>query len=220
MSPRYYVFVLAVLLTGAYLGSEPAAAQQADLPPEVVAYADTVFYNGKVYTADANFTTAEAVAIRDNKFLAVGTSDRIRQMAGPNTRRIDLKGKTVIPGIVDLHQHPFTEGMLSYWADRWMPNEPEWTTVEEALEGIKRAVSRGKPGEAVLIPRIYIGPGRDQEGGRIGEEICDALSQEAKYRSANPCAARAIGANFCAKVTRAQLDSVFPHHPVTVISIV
>ena len=195
-------------------------AQQGNLLPEVIAYADTVLYNGKVLTADEKFTIAEAVAIRNGKFLAVGTSERITAMAGPQTRRIDLKGKGVIPGIIDLHQHPFTEGQLAYWAEKWMPDEPEWRNAEEAVAGIKRAVARAKPGEVVILPRIYIGPASGEEGGREKEAICDALPPAEKYRSNLPCAPRAIGANFCRLVSRAQMDSVSPNNPVLVVSLV
>jgi len=59
----------------------------ANLPAEVIAYADLVFYNGRILTADEEFTIAEAVAIRDGKFLARGGNDRILAMAGPQTRR-------------------------------------------------------------------------------------------------------------------------------------
>ena len=196
-----------------------AAAQQAGLPPEVIAYADTIFYNGKIYTADENFTTVEAVAIRDNKFMAVGDNARITAMAGPKTKQIDLKGKGVIPGVIDLHQHPFTEGIMAYWANKWMPNEPEWTTVEQALEAIKRAVARAKPGEPVLLPRIYIGPGIGEEGGREGESICDVMSSEEKYRATLPCAARNTG-TICQVLTREQLDSVSPNNPVVFVAVV
>ena len=61
-----------------------------DLPPELIAYADIIFYNGKILTADEEFTIEEAVAIRDGKFLAVGSSERVLAMAGPNTRRVDI----------------------------------------------------------------------------------------------------------------------------------
>ncbi|MBI4465566.1 MAG: hypothetical protein HY647_12755, partial [Acidobacteria bacterium] len=80
-------------------------AQPAGLPPEVVAYADIVLYNGQILTVDEDFSTAEAVAIRDGKFLAVGRTDRILAMAGPKTQKIDLKGKTAVPGIIDTHMH-------------------------------------------------------------------------------------------------------------------
>ena len=76
-----------------------------NLPPEIIAYADLVVYNGKVLTADEQFTIAEAVAIRDGKFLAVGDNQRILAMAGPQTRRVDVEGRSVIPGFIDTHLH-------------------------------------------------------------------------------------------------------------------
>ncbi len=60
--------------------------------------ADTVLYNGKILTVDSNFTIAQAVAVRGNRITAVGTNDEVLRLAGPNTLRIDLKGKTVTPG--------------------------------------------------------------------------------------------------------------------------
>jgi len=76
-----------------------------DVAPEVMAYADMVLYNGKILTADEAFHIYEALAVRDEKFLAVGDSDRILKMAGPQTRRIDLKGKSVTPGFIETHSH-------------------------------------------------------------------------------------------------------------------
>ncbi len=84
-------------------------AQAQDLPPEVAHYADLVFYNGSVLTMDQDqppFTVTEALAVRDGKILAVGEDDRILRMAGPDTRRINLDGKAVMPGVIDTHSHP------------------------------------------------------------------------------------------------------------------
>ncbi len=82
-----------------------ASAQQ-DIDPRVLAYADIVLYNGKILTADDDFTIVQAVAVRDGKFLARGTTAGILPLAGPNTRRIDLQGKSVIPGLIESHDHP------------------------------------------------------------------------------------------------------------------
>ncbi len=62
----------------------PTFAQGQDLPEELIRYADFVFYNGQVLTADADrsFTVAGAVAVRDENILAVGTSARILELAG------------------------------------------------------------------------------------------------------------------------------------------
>ncbi len=84
-------------------------AQAQELPPEVLRYADMVFYNGHVLTMDRDrppINVRQAVAIRDDRILAVGGDDRILKMAGPNTVKVDLDGKAVIPGVVDTHSHP------------------------------------------------------------------------------------------------------------------
>ena len=109
MNSNCLTFSFVLLLTIGWGVSNRLEAQQAGLPPEVIAYADIVLYNGKILTADEKFSTAEAVAIRDGKFLAVGQSSRIVPMAGPKTRKVDLQGKTVVPGFVDTHMHPFSQ---------------------------------------------------------------------------------------------------------------
>jgi len=69
-------------------------------PQLIMNYADTVLYNGQIITADDAFSIKEAIAIRDGKFLAVGTTDEILPLAGPETRKIDLQGKSVTPGFI------------------------------------------------------------------------------------------------------------------------
>ena len=69
-------------------------------PQLIMNYADTVLYNGQIITADDAFSIKEAIAIRDGKFLAVGTTNEIMPLAGPETRKIDLQGKSVTPGFI------------------------------------------------------------------------------------------------------------------------
>jgi len=80
----------------------PAQAQNDGVPPELIHYADIVLFNGQVLTADADkdFTVAQAVAVRGNEILAVGSSANIVQLAGPDTRRVDLRGRSVTPGFI------------------------------------------------------------------------------------------------------------------------
>ena len=87
--------IAAAILAG-MLASKGAYAQ----PQLIMNYADTVLYNGQIITADDAFSIKEAVAIRDGKFLAVGTTDEILLLAGPETRKIDLQGKSVTPGFI------------------------------------------------------------------------------------------------------------------------
>src|SRR5262245_42102662 len=79
----------------------------ASVPPPS---ADTVYVNGKVITADKAFSIAQAVAVKGGKFVAVGTSDDMRRFVSPTTRVVDLKGRTVIPGLMDSHTHMLGAG--------------------------------------------------------------------------------------------------------------
>ena len=72
--------------------------------------ADTVYVNGKIITADKAFTIAQAVAVKDGRFVAVGTSDELRRYVSASTRVVDLKGKAVIPGLMDSHTHMLAAG--------------------------------------------------------------------------------------------------------------
>jgi predicted amidohydrolase YtcJ len=72
--------------------------------------ADVVLTGGKVVTLDPAGTIAEAVAIRGERILAVGTSAAILAHAGSDTQRIDLQGKTVVPGLADNHYHSIGGG--------------------------------------------------------------------------------------------------------------
>lgn len=73
--------------------------------------ADLILTNGTVLTLDARSTVASAIAVRDGRIVAVGTSHDVAAAAGPATRRIDLAGRTVIPGLFDAHPHVDREGL-------------------------------------------------------------------------------------------------------------
>ena len=93
---RRAILLLVSILAGCATGPAPA------LKPEAP---DLVLYNGKIVTVDAAFSIAQAVAIRGDRFVAVGTNDAVRRTAGSATRQIDLGGRTVIPGLMDGHLH-------------------------------------------------------------------------------------------------------------------
>ena len=189
MRTKRWGVLIAVMLASAWAGTTRAEAQEANLPPEVIRYADTILYNGKILTADNSFTVADAVAVRDGRFMAVGQTATIQRMAGPNTRRIDLKGKTVTPGIIDLHGGPGGSAMMRRWAAKWLSGERQWRTKEEALDGLKRAVAKAKPGEAVILPRSDLSvPVDATRGGRAG--------------------------NFCDVMTLAEVDAISPDNPM------
>lgn len=67
--------------------------------------ADAIYYNGKIVTVDDDFSYAEAVAVAEDKFLAVGANEEIRRLAAPGANEVDLNGLTVVPGFADNHLH-------------------------------------------------------------------------------------------------------------------
>jgi predicted amidohydrolase YtcJ len=67
--------------------------------------AEAVFVNGRVFTADGGSTLAQGFAIGDGRFIAVGSSDAMRQYVGAGTRIVDLAGRFVTPGLADGHLH-------------------------------------------------------------------------------------------------------------------
>ena len=90
------------------LASSPLLASCKEGGPEATTTGpgpDLVITNGKVLTVDKDFSIAEAVAVKGGKIVAVGTNSEVRKLIGENTKILDLKGKTMLPGINDAHFH-------------------------------------------------------------------------------------------------------------------
>ncbi len=86
-------------LTGAALAAEETQDNG------LVGEADVVYQNGFVYTVDGVRSRAQAFAVRDGKYVAVGSDDDMKAVTGPDTRVVDLEGRMVMPGLVDTHIH-------------------------------------------------------------------------------------------------------------------
>ena len=133
---RLFAATLTVILC-----SQWGAAQSADLA-EKLGYPQMIVYNGKIVTMDdASFqsqvgTIVQAMAIRDGKILATGSTNEIRALAGQQTRMIDVKGRTVLPSFISTHEHPTDWAFLhpraithvlpddEFLIHRWLPNLP------------------------------------------------------------------------------------------------
>jgi predicted amidohydrolase YtcJ len=98
---------------------------------------DLVLSNGKLITVDERFTIAQAVAIKGDRIVAVGTNREMAQLAGTNTRRIDLMGRAVIPGLIDNHIH------LLRAATTWL-RELRFDGVESRKQAIEMLRARAK----------------------------------------------------------------------------
>ncbi len=119
---------------------------------------DLILVNGNVLTQDDASPSAEAFAIKDGRFVAVGSSDDVRNLASPNTPVIDAAGMTVVPGFIDAHSHPSGAGLNAI---------KNVNTNLGSIRAIKAALSerarRTPPGEWVVG---YMYDDTKQEEGR------------------------------------------------------
>ena len=118
----------------------PAFAQGAAAP-----VADIILTNGKIITVDSQFRIAQAVAVRGDRIMAVGTNQEITRLAGPSTRRIDLRGRSMVPGLIDNHAHFQEEG--AYWTLELRFDGVD--SRKQALEMIRAKAKQSGPGKWV-----------------------------------------------------------------------
>jgi predicted amidohydrolase YtcJ len=107
---------------------------------------DTIFLNGKIVTVDEFFSIAEALAVRGDTIVAVGSNEDIDSLKGDATRVLDLQGRTVIPGLIDNHNHVVRA--TEYW-----PNDTRLdgvTSRSTALAMLKAKAQKLPPGEWLM----------------------------------------------------------------------
>ncbi len=191
-----WVLGLVVMMWVSWTGQALLWAQQAP---------DTILYNGKIVTVDnhevnSNLgTVAQAIAIRDGKIVAVGANDQIRPLGGSNTKAIDLKGRTVMPGIALTHDHPQDWDPLNPYimkkvvtddimVHRFLDSPPQ-QQLEQFPRVLEEAVLKAKPGQWVRIVMLF---GKEY---RWRTEITSFLGRQ---------------------ITKEMLDMAAPNNPVIV----
>ena len=107
--PKFFFWALLAVLAGCGAPDAPPVASS----PETTEAADKIFMNGKIITVDDNNPRASAVATRDGKIVYVGDLRGAQPLVGDATERVDLAGKTLVPGFVDAHGHVVTAGLQS-----------------------------------------------------------------------------------------------------------
>src|SRR5579883_2363933 len=112
-------FLCTILVTGAKAQQSPA---------------DLILINGKIFTSKADRPYVQALAIKGDRIVAVGTNETIRQMAANGTKIIDLGGSTVIPGINDAHYHLSIAPRSRIDAD-FKSFDPSWEEAKKVLVG-------------------------------------------------------------------------------------
>lgn len=116
----------------------------------LLAQPDAIYFNGKIVTLWDKKPLAEAVAIAGERFVAVGSNAEVLPLAGPRTRKIDLKGRTVVPGIIESHTHPVSAAL----SERDGP-VPVMRSIPEVLEYIRRQAERLPADRLIFVPKVY-----------------------------------------------------------------
>ena len=119
---------------------------------------DTILHNAKIVTVDEDFSIAQAVAIKDGHLVAVGSDSQVLALAGASTERVDLEGKTVLPGFYDSHIH--IAGSAGEAPDPLSNAMSKTTSIAEVVELVRQKVAAASPGEVV---RFTQGPGRAEQ---------------------------------------------------------
>jgi predicted amidohydrolase YtcJ len=112
--------------------------------------ADLVIVNARVVTVDARFSTARALAIRDGRFIVVGSDADVKRHVGPTTRVIEGRGRTVIPGIIDTHVHA-----LDVAASEARQPFRNLRSIGELQAWIREEAQRQNPNGWIWSPRVY-----------------------------------------------------------------
>jgi predicted amidohydrolase YtcJ len=118
-------------------GAQPAAADAQDV--------DLVVFNAKVYTVDTALPRAEAFAVKAGRFLAVGSSQQMRALAGKSTQTVDARQMTIVPGFIDCHNHAPGDVLL-YNVIVGNPFEVEFVTIRSIVDKLRAKARETPPG--------------------------------------------------------------------------
>lgn len=184
-----------ILIFGLALFSAITSFAQLQDVAAKLGYPQIIVYNGKVITMDdASMgpqvgTIAQAMAIREGRVLATGTTAEIRALAGPQTTLINLKGRAVMPGLISTHEHPLDSWI---WFDprafrhalpnddrviiRWMDYMPPKEQLARFEPMVRQLVAKAKPGQGIMI---YFNDGVNGEWSReLGQLLRNSVKKE------------------------------------------
>jgi len=129
------------LITQAFVMIAVAALGLLSVNPGAQTVADVIFKNGNIYTVNSGRPKAEAVAVKGDRIVYVGSNVQAQRYVGKSTRIVDLLGKTVVPGMTDAHQHLPGVGFREMTL-----NLEGVISIEDFLQKVKERVDQAKPG--------------------------------------------------------------------------
>src|SRR5262249_51754486 len=141
------------------------------VPALFAANADLILYNGKIVTVDPKFSIVQALSVKGGRITKLGDTKSIfATERGPQTQRIDLKGRTVLPGLVDSHVHPLGAGLSEF--RRALPALDSLAAIQDY---IRSRMASTPNGQWIVDPRTF--PTRLKEQRMPTRELLDVASE-------------------------------------------
>jgi len=160
--------------TAAFTGSLATSSLAASSDP---GKADLVVTNAKVYTVDAHMPRAEAFAVKDGRFLTVGTSADMKTLIGRGTDTFDAKGMTIVPGFIDCHNHAEDAGrVLRYEVILGNPYAPEIMSIASILDKLRARAAQTPPG--IWVQGFFYDDTKAKDGRPLNIHDLDAVSRD------------------------------------------
>jgi predicted amidohydrolase YtcJ len=131
--------------------SWPFIALLSCLSAKAAEEADLILHHGKVVTVDRDFSIRQALAVKGDRLIRVGTDEEVLKTRGPHTTLVDLGGKAVLPGLIDSHTHPTGACMTEF--DHPVP---DMESVREVLDYIRSRAEALGPGKWVVVRQVFI----------------------------------------------------------------
>ncbi|MBI4456388.1 MAG: amidohydrolase family protein [Acidobacteria bacterium] len=201
------LFLLIVWLSFASVGLSQARPALVDEQ----GYADIVLFNGKIVSMDDRSIVPdspghifEAMAIKGKKIMALGRNDEIKALAGPKTQTVDIRGKTLIPGLIESHAHTWGNAMMEYGPSQGLVAQGIQLTVttQNSAEATAKAI-RDTVVNAIQARKL-------PKGEWISVAVRDGdQSPDSLYSAAGMWL-------YLGKITRKSLDSATRDYPVIV----
>jgi imidazolonepropionase-like amidohydrolase len=149
MKNLYLLIAFTLSVAGCSQTDQPVADLEAATSSDS---ADVIYTNGKIYTVDDSNAWAEAVAIKDGKFVAVGSAAKVEAMAGEGTEVVDLGGRFVMPGLIDTHVHflAFSKATSQEELDAWIEMNLLELLEDVVAVGVTTVLNTGDYANAIL----------------------------------------------------------------------
>lgn len=116
-----------------------------------------IVHGGRIVTVDAGFTIVSAMAVRGDRVVAIGSDQEVTKLAGPQTQRLDLEGRTVLPGLIDSHVHAAAAAVYEH--DHPVPT---MQSIQEVLQYIGSRAAVVPAGQWIVVQQVFVTRLRDQ----------------------------------------------------------